>query len=801
MNSLSIKRFFSIFLSILVAVSTFPVIANAKNAPDNYVKSISVAKKATITIPAEKKTISKTFKVNVKVSGKVSKKFTAKSSKKSVAAVKISGDKIKVTAKKSGKAIIAVTTKAKNKKGKKLSKKLTVTVKKKKPDKREKYLLFKLKESISQRAEFYDSRSDSNVVVAGVEYPYSFVLINSGANAVYNLGGNYKRLCFTVGYHQSINKYAEASDVYYNDGVDYSLSGSLLVYGDGKLLGEYKLSNHSAPQEVKLSVSGVKKLKFVTGNTEAYHIAVASPTIWKSSEPTDVFSNPEKLTSKKSLISKTYLFDHDGINYIYDGKHTSLFYGKDLYSFKMTNTNFTKGFVSSPSGDDKPSSVYFNLRKSCKSVGFWLGHNDEYPYDYPCKLELFADGVKLFERVLKPDMLKEYICVDADYAQILEFRFSDTDKGLHTGCYGIGNLCGSATKLSESEKTPEVKDAQLLISQVNEPYLYPDALIEGWGGKVYSGDKKEYMVMGSDKYYEGFVLNPSVSILSNRDSYACFNIYGAYSKLTFTAGHIDGSNMKPYTLKVLGDGEIIEEIPLDPYALPKDYTVDVTGVKSLQFRIDAVQEVYHGFYGIANPMLYKGEVTEHNLIIKDERDYPQQVNLLTLTDPYAFRCQNTSDSDYYTALGEESSVYYKGTNSTKVFAAGESEHNQGFMLEANEHFDIESVNFDALVFTAFAFFAGNGGYFKGYAAFNLHGEYSTLTFKVSPYGDNCKDQTLLIGTDNDTAEEIRLKADEGEKTVTVNLNNCKRLGFVLGGDNEDDFWSGRYAFYDLILTK
>ncbi len=44
--------------------------------------------------------------------------------------VKVSGNKIKVTAKKAGKAVITVTTKAKNANGKKLSKKLTLTVKK-----------------------------------------------------------------------------------------------------------------------------------------------------------------------------------------------------------------------------------------------------------------------------------------------------------------------------------------------------------------------------------------------------------------------------------------------------------------------------------------------------------------------------------------------------------------------------------------------------------------------------------------------------------------------------------------------
>lgn len=124
-----LKRTLSVLLCAMLCCSTFALNVDAKTAK-KYVKSISVAKKATVTIPANKKTVTKSYKVTVKVSGKASKAFKAKSSKKSVATVKVSGNKIKVTAKKAGKATITVTTKAKNKKGKKLSKKLTLTVKK-----------------------------------------------------------------------------------------------------------------------------------------------------------------------------------------------------------------------------------------------------------------------------------------------------------------------------------------------------------------------------------------------------------------------------------------------------------------------------------------------------------------------------------------------------------------------------------------------------------------------------------------------------------------------------------------------
>lgn len=125
-----LKQIISVILCVVLCCSVPAISVQAKSAK-NYVKSISVKSKAKITIPADKKTLTKSYKVTVKVTGKASKKFTAKSSKASVASVKVNGSNIKITAKKAGTAKITVTTKAKNAKGKKLSAKLSVTVKKK----------------------------------------------------------------------------------------------------------------------------------------------------------------------------------------------------------------------------------------------------------------------------------------------------------------------------------------------------------------------------------------------------------------------------------------------------------------------------------------------------------------------------------------------------------------------------------------------------------------------------------------------------------------------------------------------
>ncbi len=119
-----LKKTTAVTLAALVALTTLFSFSFTADAAKKYVKSVKVAKKS-VSIAKGK---SKNVKVTVKVSGKTSKKFTVKSSKKSVATAKVKGSKVKITAKNAGSAKITVTTKAKGKKGKKLSAKIKVTV-------------------------------------------------------------------------------------------------------------------------------------------------------------------------------------------------------------------------------------------------------------------------------------------------------------------------------------------------------------------------------------------------------------------------------------------------------------------------------------------------------------------------------------------------------------------------------------------------------------------------------------------------------------------------------------------------
>ena len=131
-NSRMFKRVTAFVLTLVMALSLVVASpATTAEAASSYAKKLTLTRSGkTVTALTVTAGSSKSIQAKVTAKGKVSKTVTAKSSKTSIATVKVVNKKyVKVTGKKAGKSTITVTTKAKNAKGKKLSKKVVVTVK------------------------------------------------------------------------------------------------------------------------------------------------------------------------------------------------------------------------------------------------------------------------------------------------------------------------------------------------------------------------------------------------------------------------------------------------------------------------------------------------------------------------------------------------------------------------------------------------------------------------------------------------------------------------------------------------
>lgn len=128
-----VAAFVMALFMVITSVGIIPIKADA--AGRKIVKKLSVAQASLELEEGE----SENVKYKVTATKGASKKIMIKVSDKKVISAKVSGKKIVVKAKKEGKSTITVMTKAKNKKGKRITKKIRVVVENEEDDAEEEY--------------------------------------------------------------------------------------------------------------------------------------------------------------------------------------------------------------------------------------------------------------------------------------------------------------------------------------------------------------------------------------------------------------------------------------------------------------------------------------------------------------------------------------------------------------------------------------------------------------------------------------------------------------------------------------
>lgn len=134
-----------------------------------------------------------------------------------------------------------------------------------------------------------------------------------------------------------------------------------------------------------------------------------------------------------------------------------------------------------------------------------------------------------------------------------------------------------------TEVLPIVSDDSLLKQKIediqNSKPQYLMKLSSPYEKKGYTEKiNGEYMIMGGEKYYDGFQLGESFT-----NTYAIFNLGGKFTKINGFIGHVDNSGESDKTVTIFGDGILIDTIEIDYQELPKEFEIDVSGVNQLKF--------------------------------------------------------------------------------------------------------------------------------------------------------------------------------------------------------------------------
>ena len=110
----------------------------------------------------------------------------------------------------------------------------------------------------------------------------------------------------------------------------------------------------------------------------------------------------------------------------------------------------------------------------------------------------------------------------------------------------------------------------------------------------------ESFTLGGVRYTDGITFEGS------GEAWAVYNLNGQFRSFHGVVGHLDGAHppdaWQNATIQFFADGRMVLEVPISGDMIPREVTIDLTGVN--QLRIEATPGIFSGFgVGIGNPVI------------------------------------------------------------------------------------------------------------------------------------------------------------------------------------------------------
>ena len=284
----------------------------------------------------------------------------------------------------------------------------------------------------------------------------------------------------------------------------------------------------------------------------------------------------------------------------------------------------------------------------------------------------------------------------------------------------------------------------------------------GYAEFEYDGASSEPMAMsGGLEWHGGFTL--SYDHGTHTPGHVAFELGGEYETLMFVFGSMNtntgaggsGADTEPCIFTVHVDGKKVLDEVVYPYGLPERAVLDVRGAHEVKFGL--VDN--HTLFGVAEATLWKaGEMPVETGNIPS--GMPQTTELVSGLPSYYqnFRMTSVSPQGRQTSMKINGREYYSGLD----------------------------VNMDMMMI----------GSRRGWAYFNLQGQYKTLTFTVGPI-DNTDGHRgsgwLSVEADGKIIKEMEIRYDDIAQNVTLDITGCEMLKF----SSEQESGSGRVGIADI----
>lgn len=247
----------------------------------------------------------------------------------------------------------------------------------------------------------------------------------------------------------------------------------------------------------------------------------------------------------------------------------------------------------------------------------------------------------------------------------------------------------------------------------------------------YNGSSSAKIKMAGGEYgYGGFSF-------WDEGAYVSFHLAGEYDVLTFTLGHDDRCTERVGVVTIHGDDNKIFDEKVRGYEPPRQYSVNVSGVRILTFKIAATDiDVV-----VADAVLWKSGQTPKPITHEVAKPTAQK-ELVKDIQPYYVSNFTTLVTPDETPIRLNRQVYNYG-------------------IRGNMNM--------ALI-----------GKYNGFAYFNLHGLYSKVSFVVGCHDDvsgGAGSGWVTVKADGKIIEEIEIKEGDIAKQVVLDIPNCKMLSF------------------------
>lgn len=439
---------------------------------------------------------------------------------------------------------------------------------------------------------------------------------------------------------------------------------------------------------------------------------------------------------------------------------------------KIGGLKWSHGFkLRSDTGGKSQGYAVFNVGGQYKTLMFVTGIPDEHIYEGNRIATVYADGKKIFDKVIRVNDVPRLATLDITGVRELKFQLV---AGMGEVYFGEITLWKEGETPRQTANVPSNKNPRQLMKDL-KPYS---------GNHINVTPESQYKTvrMGNTTYNYGMVFNMGMALIGNNAKNSFFNLQGQYATLDFIAGPVNniGSGSGSGWITVKGDGKILHEYEFGQEDMPQHITIDVTGVQQLEFQSE--QTKGDGLYGgVVEAFVYPAGTAPAGKTLAAggvaTETAPVDPKLRQLPDV----CKLISNIKPFVARGSVEKQVYTGESDHLTFSMGGTRFSEGFILyKTTWLMDDNNVS---------------------HVSFDLGNEFDYISFTAGYVGKSwaMNNDQLRVLADDSVILQVPMMCTYPNQHFVIPIHRCRKLSFENRGQSK--MGVAAFGVADLVVYR